>query len=72
MKNEMDLMGMDERRRLAWLKANRTTLFIVGFIWIGMIGWEMARGLVPWFLIVMVPVIAMTRFLIYRYHMRKR
>ena len=70
MQNEMDAMGMDERQRTAWLLANRATLFAVGVTWIGMIGWELARGGVPVFLIAMIPVFAALRFLLYRIYLR--
>jgi hypothetical protein len=61
MKNEMDLMNMDERQRLAWFMANRGTLIAVGAVWIGMIGWELTHGRVPAFLLIMVPVFALFR-----------
>jgi hypothetical protein len=70
MSNEMDMMGMDERQRLAWLRANRVTLMAVGLTWIGMIGWEWARGTFPVFLTVMVPVFALVRFAAYRLFVR--
>jgi hypothetical protein len=66
MTTEMDVMRMDERQRLSWLRANRLTLMVVGTVWLGMIGWELARGSIPWFLIAMVPVFAATRALAYR------
>lgn len=62
MKNEMDVTGMDERQRHAWLRANRATLMLVGITWLGMIAWELAQGRTPVFLIVMVPVFAVLRF----------
>lgn len=65
MRDEMDLLGMDPRRRLAWLRANRATLRIVGLTWLAMIAWELANGRTPWFLIVMVPVFAGLRALLY-------
>ena len=61
MKNEMNLMRMDERQRLAWFMANRGTLIAVGAAWIGMIGWELTHGRVPTFLVIMVPVFAILR-----------
>ena len=70
MKSEMDVMGMDERQRLAWLSANRATLMLVGLLWLGMIGWELVQRRVPVFLIVMVPVIAAVRFGLYLYYAR--
>jgi hypothetical protein len=66
MKNEMDVMGMNGRRRLAWLRANRLTLFTVGVVWIGMIVRELLRGEAPYFMIAMVPVFALLRYVLYR------
>jgi len=66
MPSEMDALQMDERRRLAWLLANRATLMIVGLVWLGLIGWDLVHGRTPWFLIVMVPVFAGLRALLYR------
>lgn len=70
MATEMGLMGMDERQRINWLRANRLTLFAVGLTWIGMIAAELARGTFPTFLITMVPVFALIRFLAYRTYQR--
>ena len=67
---EMDLMQMDERQRLAWLQANRLTLFAVGITWIGMIAWEFAHQRTPAFLMIMVPAFAALRFFVYLYHAR--
>lgn len=66
MKSEMDVLSMDERQRLSWLRANRITLMIVGLVWLGMIGWELANGRAPWFLIVMVPVFGLVRLVAYK------
>ncbi|MCK5127250.1 MAG: hypothetical protein KAR42_13430 [candidate division Zixibacteria bacterium] len=66
MKNEMDLMNMDERQRLAWFMANRGTLIAVGAVWIGMIGWELTHGQEPVFQLIMVPVFALLRAGLYR------
>lgn len=66
MKNEMDVMEMDERQRLAWLRANRLTLFTVGIVWIGMILRELLRGETPYFMIAMIPLFALLRYLLYR------
>ena len=66
MKTEMDVLDLDERQREAWLKANRATLMIVGLVWLGMIVWESDHGRTPWFLIAMVPVIALLRWGFYR------
>jgi hypothetical protein len=66
----MDAMGMDERQREGWLRANRATLMIVGLIWLGMIARDLSRGEAPIFLIAMVPVIAGLRLALYRYYMR--
>jgi len=70
MTNEMDVMEMDERQRISWLRANRSTLILVGLVWLGMIGWQLAHRSTPWFLIVMVPVFAIFRFASYRYYQR--
>jgi len=66
MKNEMDVMDMDERQRFAWLRANRLTLFTVGIVWIVMIMRELLRGETPYFMIAMIPVFALLRYLLYR------
>jgi hypothetical protein len=66
MNNEMDVMRMDERQRLSWLRANRLTLMAVGVVWLGMIGWQLGHGVVPWFLIAMVPAFAAIRAVAYR------
>ncbi len=71
MRDEMDLMGMGPERRLAWLRANRLTLMIVGLTWIGLILWELGRGRTPWFLIAMVPVFAAVRFGLYLVYRRR-
>ena len=70
MTGEMDILRMDERQRLAWLRANRVTLMLVGLTWIGMIVWEMFHGRFPKFLVTMVPVFALVRFLVFRYNQR--
>ncbi|MGD8440242.1 MAG: hypothetical protein PVG53_06885 [Holophagae bacterium] len=70
MTDEMDVMRMDERQRESWLRANRLTLMLVGLVWLGMIGWHLARGTTPWFLILMVPVFGIFRFASYRYFQR--
>ena len=61
-KSEMDVMGMDERQRNAWLRANRATLIAVGLCWLGMIAWELSQQRTPVFLLAMVPVFAAIRF----------
>jgi hypothetical protein len=71
MRNEMDIIGMDERQRICWLKANRVTLIAVGIVWIGMIAWEMANGNSPYFLIAAVPLFALLRFVSYVYYSKK-
>lgn len=71
MRNEMDLMNMDERQRLAWFMANRGTVIAVGAVWIGMIGWELTHGRVPVFLMVMVPVFALFRAALYHLYSSK-
>ena len=70
MTTEMDAMRMDERQRLSWLRANRMTLILVGLVWLGMIGWELAHQTTPWFMIVMVPIFALVRLLAYRTYQR--
>ena len=71
MKTEMDVMRLDERQQLCWLQANRVTLMLVGIVWLGMIVWELARGAMPYFLVAMVPVIALVRFVAYKYFARR-
>lgn len=71
MKSEMDVLSMDERQRLCWLRANRVTLMIVGLVWLGLIGWELASGRSPWFFIAMVPVFAVIRLAAYKYLARQ-
>jgi hypothetical protein len=71
MKNEMDLMRMDERQRLAWFMANRGTVIAVGAVWIGMIAWELTHGRVPAFLLIMVPVFALLRAGLYFFYTSK-
>ena len=71
MRNEMEILGMDAPRRLAWLRANRATLMIVGLAWLGLISWEFLHGRAPWFLILMVPVFAALRFLLYLHYRRR-
>jgi hypothetical protein len=71
MKTEMDLLRMDERQRLCWLRANRVVLMIVGAIWICMIGWELLHDRIPYFMIIAVPLLALTRLALYKYFVRK-
>ena len=72
MKTEMDAMRMDERQRLCWLMANRATLMIVGLVWIGMIVFEsLSDNRIPYFLIIMVPVFGLIRFLAYKMYARR-
>ena len=68
--NELDLLRMDERQRAAWLLANRATVIVVGLTWISMIVWELAHNRSPLFLVVMVPVFALFRGLLYLYYLR--
>ena len=72
MKNEMDIMRMDERQRLYWLMANRATLTAVGVVWLLMIAFELSEGRSAGFLIVMVPVFAGLRFGFYYLYARDR
>jgi hypothetical protein len=71
MKSEMDLLRMDERQRLCWLFANRAMIFIIGAIWLCMIGYELLHGRTRWFMIAMVPVLALTRLIIYLYYSKR-
>jgi len=71
MKSEMDAMGMDEHQRLCWLRANRLLVFIIGAVWLGMIGWELWHARTPLFLIAMVPILALTRLVIYKVYVRR-
>lgn len=71
MKNEFDIMKMDERQRLCWLYANRMMIFIIGTIWLCIIGYELLHGRTHWFMIIMVPVLALTRALIYFYYSKR-
>jgi fatty acid desaturase len=70
MPNEMDVLRMDERQRDSWLRANPSTLMLVGLVWLGMIGWELTHHTTPWFLILMVPVFGILRFASYRSYQR--
>jgi uncharacterized membrane protein YhfC len=70
MKTEMDVLGMDERQRLAWLRANRATLFAIAVAWLGMIGWDLVQQRIPVFLIIMIPVFALVRLVSYLYYSR--
>ena len=64
-KSEMDILNMDERLKLAWLRANRITLICVGIAWIGIITWEFLQQRTPYFMIAMVPVFAIIRYITY-------
>lgn len=72
MRTEMDIMRMDERQRLHWLRANRATLMVVGVVWLLMVAFELSEGRTPGFLIVMVPILAGIRFGFYYYYARDR
>jgi len=72
MRTEMDVLGMDERQRLHWLEANRSTLMLVGVVWLLMIAFELTEGRRPGFLIAMVPIFAGLRFGFYYYYARDR
>lgn len=65
MKNEMDVLKMDERQRFCWLLANRFTLIVVGVCWIGLIFYRISQNEIPWFLIIMLPVFGIIRLLSY-------
>ena len=71
MKNEMEILSMDERQQLSWLRANRLTLFVVGLVWLALIGWEIVSGRLPYFMIIMVPVFALIRLLSYYWFQRR-
>ncbi|MBD3256988.1 hypothetical protein GF377_01050 [candidate division GN15 bacterium] len=71
MKTEMDAMQMDERQRYCWLLANRLALIVLGLVWLGMIAWEVYQGRAPWFLIAMVPAVALIRFAAYRLYLHR-
>ncbi len=72
MRTEMDVMRMDERQRLHWLKANRATLMTVGVVWLLAIGWEFLEGRTPRLLISMVPIFAAVRLAFYWFYARDR
>jgi hypothetical protein len=71
MKSEMDVLNLDERQRLGWLLANRALIFLIGIVWLCMIGWELIQNRLPYFLIIMVPVFALIRLFFYLYYTRK-
>ncbi len=71
MKSEMDVLNLDERQHLGWLLANRALIFLIGAIWLCMIGWELIHNRLPYFLIIMVPVFALIRLFFYLYYTRK-
>jgi len=71
-KTEMDIMRMDERQRLHWLKANRATLMVVGAVWLAMIAWELVQDRTPWYLISMVPIFGAVRLSFYWFYARDR
>ena len=71
MKSEMDILSMDERQRVCWLLANRATLMIVGLVWLGMIVWKLIENRMPYFLIIMVPVFGLIRFVMYHVYAAK-
>ncbi len=72
MRSEMDLMRMDERQRLHWLRANRATLMVVGVVWLLMIAFELSEERTPGFLLVMVPIFAGIRFGFFYYYAKDR
>lgn len=72
MRSEMDVMRMDERQRLHWLKANRATLMTVGVVWLLWIGFELLEGRTPWSLVSVVPVVAAVRLVFYWFYARDR
>jgi hypothetical protein len=72
MRTEMDIMHLDERQRLHWLKANRATLIVVGAVWLAMIAWELLQDRTPWYLISMVPIFAAVRLGFYWFYARDR
>jgi hypothetical protein len=68
MTNEMDVLNLDERQRLCWLKANRLTLMFVGVVWLGMIAYDLLHGSTPIFLMAAVPAFGLARLLSYKYY----
>ncbi|GEM_PF-1098466 len=71
MKNEMQIMRLDERQEICWLFANRLTLITLGLVWIGIIAYEFIRGRVPYFFIAMVSVIAFVRLIGFYFYSRR-
>lgn len=71
MKDEMNAMKMDERQRLCWYKANRALIFFIFIIWVFMIASEFNNGRIPYFLLIMIPVFALARFVFYKIYARK-
>lgn len=71
MKTEMDAMKMDERQRLCWYKANRALIFFIFIVWVFMIASEFNNGRIPYFLLIMIPVFALARFVFYKFYSRK-
>ncbi len=61
MKNEMEILKMDERQRLCWLLANRLTLIVVGLCWLGLTLYKLLHGEIPYFLMIMLPIFAIVR-----------
>ncbi|MFH1687949.1 MAG: hypothetical protein ABIE70_10585 [bacterium] len=71
MKSEMDAMNMDERQRYCWLLANRATIPFIFAGWLAVIVWELSEGNTPWFMIGMIPVLALIRLIWYKFYVRK-
>ena len=71
MKNEMDMLKMDERQRLCWLLANRATLIVVGILWLALIIRDLLNHQTPYELILAVPAIALVRLVFYKYYARR-
>ena len=71
MKTEMDTLGLDERQRVCWLYANRALIFVVGIVWLGMIGWEVWHQRPPIFMIIMIPVFALIRFMAFMLYAKR-
>jgi F0F1-type ATP synthase assembly protein I len=51
-------------------RRNSSDELLVGLVWLGMIGWQLGHGTTPWFLIVMVPVVGVFRYLTYLHYQR--
>jgi hypothetical protein len=71
MKTEMDVLKMDERQKLCWLMANRAIIFVIFIAWAGIIIRDFLQGRNPIVMIILIPVLALIRFLFYLYYSKK-